>query len=105
MTREEEKVGDYFRIKGPVDLFLFFSVCFQTLTFTPRLPVFLSIHLYPRQIFANFALSYCHLTLPEPDASVSFSLLSLIFYNRFSSAISQDVRHPESLMKLLPNVY
>lgn len=105
MTRKEEKVGDYFGIKGTVDLFLFFSVFAQTSTFTRCLPFLVSTHLYPPQSFLRFALSFCHLTLPEPDPSLSSSLLSLIFKNRFSSAISQDAHHPESLIKLLPNVY
>lgn len=83
-------------MKGPVDLFLLFSVFAQTFDALPPLSSFQSV--------PNAALPHCHLTLPQPDPSLSSPLLSLVFYNRFSSVIPRDARHPESLIKLLPNV-
>lgn len=89
---KEEKVGDYFRIKGPVDLFLFsaFSLKLQ-LSHLASLFLFLT-HLYPPQSFPNFALSHCHLTLPGTRSlSVLFSarphfLKSLLFSYSSGSA-------------------
>lgn len=72
MTRKEDKVGNYFRIKGPVDLFLFFSDFSETSTFTLCLRFLVSTHLYPPSKLSQF----CTFSLPfDSPTTRSFSVL------------------------------
>lgn len=86
VSRDEEEGGEggnYFWIKGPVDLFLFSAPPSQSSTFTLCLSFFLPIHLYRPQSFPKFCtcslLACFSLTFPPveiplcPHVSSAFS--------------------------------
>lgn len=59
MTRKEEKVGDYFRIKGPVDLFLFSAFSLKLQLSHPA-----SLFLFHPSISSSKLSQFCTFSLP-----------------------------------------